>query len=278
MKDQIDLSKMESIPTLNPNGFFRLHRYWREPSNEMWDEIWSKTDELSYWEDSLKGELLKEYENVFLKYMSPNDRVLEAGSGIGQVVLALRARGFDCYGLDYAEKIISILNSKFPHVPFHLGDIRNLPYDPDFFDSYISLGVIEHFTEGQQQMLTEACRVIKPSGHIFLSVPYLNPYRKLLVKLNLYKPKSYVPKLPYFETCFSKEELKFLFESTGFTILDYAYINPIMPFVQESWLRPFYRFIEDKRFLRSLVDKILNLILPKLYFGHMIMVIAKKKV
>jgi ubiquinone/menaquinone biosynthesis C-methylase UbiE len=101
------------------------------------------------------------------------------------VVLALRARGFDCYGLDYADKIIGILNKKFPEVPFSCGDIRMLPYYEESFDAYISLGLIEHFVNGQDQILQVAARVVKSGGYIFLQVPYLNPFRKLKIKLGI---------------------------------------------------------------------------------------------
>jgi ubiquinone/menaquinone biosynthesis C-methylase UbiE len=161
MKDQIDLSEMHSVPVVGPNGFQRLRRYWKEPSGEMWDEIWSKTDAESYWKNSLKGDLLQEYKKTFLKYLKKGSKVLEAGCGVGQVVLAMRSRGYDCVGLDYAEKIINILNNKFPEVPFHKGDIRELPYENYTFDGYISLGVIEHFTEGQDLMLNEAARILR---------------------------------------------------------------------------------------------------------------------
>jgi hypothetical protein len=50
-------------------------------------------------------------------------------------------------------KTINILNKEFPDVPFHQGDIRNLPYENNIFDGYISLGVIEHFQTDQQKMI-----------------------------------------------------------------------------------------------------------------------------
>lgn len=276
MKDQIDLSKMQSVPEIGIYGFQRLRRYWKEPTSEMWDEIWSKTDEEGYWQSSLKGELLEEHRKTFLKYLPSTAKVLEAGCGVGQVVLALRARGYDCVGLDYAEKIISNLNNKFPEVPFVRGDIRSLPYDAESFDGYISLGVIEHFTEGQDKMLQEAARVIKTGGYIFLSVPCLNEYRKLRIKLKTYKKTNFEPTAPYFESCFSEEELTYLLKIAGFEKVDKIYINPVMTFAQESPIRGIYKLIEDKRYIRSAIDRILKFFLPESWFGHMIMIVAKK--
>ena len=276
MKDKIDLSLMQSVPILTDNGFVRLNRYWMDPDSNLWDDIWENTDESSYWNSAIKGNLDKDYNRVITKYLSKGSKILEAGCGVGQVVLALRFKGYDCYGLDYAEKIISKLNLKFPDVPFHQGDIRALNYPNNSFDAYISLGVIEHFLIGQQNMIDEASRVTKSGGYIFISVPYLNKYRKLRIKLGLYNKENTIPDTPYFESCFTEKELINLLNKSGFIQVENVYLNTIMPFIQESFLRPLYRPIEDVRYVRGFIDKILNLVLPKKWFAHMIMIVAKK--
>ena len=49
-----------------------------------------------------------------------------------------------------------------------------------------------------------------------------------------------------------------------------------MTFVQETPIRSLYRFIEDKRYIRAGIDRVLKMFLPQRWFGHMIMVVAKK--
>jgi hypothetical protein len=49
-----------------------------------------------------------------------------------------------------------------------------------------------------------------------------------------------------------------------------------MTFVQESPLRPAYRLLEGTRYPRSAVDRTLHKVLPRKYFGHMILVVARK--
>lgn len=275
MKDQIDLSKMQSVPVMGSSGYVRLHRYWREPTGEMWDQIWNKTGVDNYWRNALGGQLASDQKRLFLKYLPKGSRLLEAGCGVGQVVLALRARGFDCYGLDFAENIINILNKRFPDVPFHRGDIRSLPYEDASFDGYISIGVIEHFIDGQDLMLHEAARVTKPGGYIFISVPALNGYRKLRAKLRLYDKQDMITQ-PFFESCLSIEELETLLRNAGFEPVERSYTNTVMTFAQESPIRPLYRLIEDVRYVRGAVDRALSLVLPKPWFGHMVMVVAKR--
>jgi len=279
MKDQIDLSKMQSIPVVGASGQLRLHRYWKEPDGDMWDEIWKNTNAVDYWYSARAGKLEADYERLFMKYLLPFRpnleavKILEAGCGVGQVAVALRARGFDCYGLDYAEKTIKLLNKQFPDYPFHKGDIRNLPYADASFDAYISLGVIEHFVEGQDVMLQEAARIIKPGGYIFISVPALNGYRKLKCRMGRYKDEA---SAPFFESCLSVEELYSLCISAGFKPIEHSYQNTVMTFAQETLIRPLYYLIEDIRYVRGIIDRFLRLILPKSWFGHMVMVVAQR--
>lgn len=274
MPDLINLSNMDSVPSQSEYGFTRLNRFWKEPDGSMWDDIWDNTDSNQYWAEALNGSLAPEYKELFLKYFKSDQKILEAGCGVGQVVIAMRKNGFNCYGLDFAEKIIKKLNHKFPEIPFDQGDIRNLPYEDNSFDGYISLGVIEHFLTGQKLMLGEAARIIKPGGHIIVSVPALNKFRKSKIKKGKYLSDS---SMPFFESCLSHEELKYLLNDVGFEPIDFKYLNPVMPFVQETNIRKFYRLIEDTRYIRSIIDKTLNFLLPTNHYGHMIMVVARRK-
>jgi ubiquinone/menaquinone biosynthesis C-methylase UbiE len=217
--------------------------------------------------------LAKCSQRLFLKYLSQGAKILEAGCGLGDIVLALRARDFGCYGLDFAGNVIKTLNENFPDMPFHRGDIRSLHYSDAFFDGYISLGVIEHFIEGQEGMLREAARVTKPGGYIFINVPALNAYRKLRCRYGFYAKKATEP---FFEFCLSVDELKVLLRNAGFTPLEHSYQNTVMTFAQETPIRPLYRLIEDTRYIRSVVDRGLRLLLPKSWFGHMVMVVARR--
>ncbi len=273
MPDQIDLSVMQSVPSTNINGFTRLHRYWTEPTGEMWDGIWRGTDYQEYWRAANEGVLARDYGKVFDKFLQGGERLLEAGCGMGQVAVALNARGFECHGLDFARHAIDTLQRAFPNLPFKHGDIRSLPYPDLFFDGYVSLGVIEHFVEGQNLMLAEAARVLKPGGFVFVSVPALNSYRRLRCRCGGYDSSV---SMPFFESCISVEEMKFIFREAGLEFLDAVYMNPVMTFVQETPLRPLYRMIEDRRRIRGVVDRALKFILPNAWFGHMVMVIGRK--
>lgn len=273
MPDFIDLSKMQSVPVMGPNGHQRLYRYWREPDGSMWDEVWANTSVRDFWKDALAGCIDADVGPLLFKYLPSEAKVLEAGCGVGHVVLAMRSKGYNCFGLDYAPEIIQVLKKEFPDIPFDQGDIRCLPYEDSSFDGYVSLGVIEHFTEGQEQMLREAARVVKPGGLLFVSVPALNAWRKQRCRLGLYDK---VGTEPFFEACFSVEELEYLVRDSGFTPIEHIFFNPVMTFAQETVIRPLYRWIEDVRYVRGAVDRLLKLVLPKAMLGHMLMIVARR--
>ena len=76
-----------------------------------------------------------------------------------------------------------------------------LPYDNNTFDSILSTQVLEHVFE-QQQMINESYRVLKPNGHIILTVPFV---------WELHEE-------PYDFFRLTKHGLKQMFESAGYEI------------------------------------------------------------
>jgi 2-polyprenyl-3-methyl-5-hydroxy-6-metoxy-1,4-benzoquinol methylase len=83
----------------------------------------------------------------------------------------------------------------------------NLPYESGSFETVFSTQVLEHVFE-QQQMINEAARVLKPGGHLILSVPFT---------WELHEE-------PYDFFRVTKHGLKEMFEKSGFEI-DYIKAN-----------------------------------------------------
>ena len=119
--------------------------------------------------------------------MPPRSRILEGGCGRGQIVNVLKHQGYNPVGVDFAEKTVWKVNEAVPELDIRLGDVRNLPFEDNEFDGYISAGVIEHFWEGFDSILAEMGRVIKPGGLLFISFPYMSPIRKLKARMGFYQ-------------------------------------------------------------------------------------------
>lgn len=170
---------------------------------------------------------------IFNHYIDQkNVRILEAGCGLGGWVHYFYKRGYDIVGVEYESDIVHRVKEFDQLLPIVQGDVNHLKFPDNSFDVYISLGVIEHFEEGTQKAISEARRVLKPGGLAFITVPYLNFFRRMVVHplRNLYfgyrRAKG---EGDYFwEYRYTKRELAQFLESGGFELV-YTGIDDYIP-------------------------------------------------
>jgi ubiquinone/menaquinone biosynthesis C-methylase UbiE len=68
----------------------------------------------------------------------------------------------DYRGIDLSEKNVANARRRFPHVPFDVGDVRDLPCADDQFDYVVASDLFEHLPiEGMERALAEAMRVAR---------------------------------------------------------------------------------------------------------------------
>ena len=148
----------------------------KPPGNE-WDYAWfTKTIE-----QELKAcDIESPPRELFLSYLPREGKILDAGCGLGKWVIYLHHRGYDIVGIDNSATAIAKLKDFDKSLQVELGDILDIHYPENFFDAYISMGIVEHFEDGPTSALNEAYRVLKPNGLIFVSVPTVNVIRKLV--------------------------------------------------------------------------------------------------
>lgn len=151
----------------------RLKYYGRTPDVEYWTERWTAMGDVSYERES-QGHLPHQLRATFSRWVRAGARTLEAGCGLGHFTIAAHARGYRAEGLDWSEQTIERLRQRFPSIPWHVGDVRHLPFSDDIFDALYSPGVCEHFEEGPVGPLVEMRRVLKPGGIAVVSTPCFN--------------------------------------------------------------------------------------------------------
>ena len=154
------------------------------PKCTLWDGMWSKRSI----EQELEATEIETAPRVmFLKYLKKEDKIIDAGCGFGKWVIYLHRLGYDIKGVDNNDLAITKLKEHDNSISIEYGDILNLNYPDNYFDAFISMGVIEHFEGGPIPALKEAYRVLKPNGLIFVSTPTVNMIRKLIIQpiLNL---------------------------------------------------------------------------------------------
>ena len=162
----------------------RLAMFGEKALAEFWDEHWQVGDFEKKVRSGANNLIIKSF---IAKFLKPGLRVLEGGCGMGQIVYGLKSWGYDAYGVDWAKETIKKIKENFPELKVFIQDVRKLDFPDSFFDGYLSLGVIEHFWEGYDEILQEMKRVIKPESYLFISFPWMSPLRKFKAHRGLYR-------------------------------------------------------------------------------------------
>lgn len=211
------------------------------------------------------------------KFMPKGGRIVEAGCGNGNTLRTIANAGYTIEGIDFAPDVIAANVAIDPAGKYRIGDVRDLPYDSNSLDGYISLGVIEHFDDSTRaRILTEAARVLKPGAVALISTPYFSPLRQAAAAVGTYRPRTPAPAPEdFYQFCFTAHALRSMLLDAGLqTITTDAYDT--------------YKGIKDTLGGKALLDR-LRKIGPKTaafvenapkpirrLCGHMVVVIARK--
>jgi ubiquinone/menaquinone biosynthesis C-methylase UbiE len=99
------------------------------------------------------------------------DRALDLGCGTGDFTALLAQAGAHALGVDVAEAALARARAQHPRLDFRLIPIdAPLPFDDNSFDLVWSSEVIEHVAD-TGRWLSEARRVLSPSGRLLLTTP-----------------------------------------------------------------------------------------------------------
>ncbi|MFX0025472.1 MAG: class I SAM-dependent methyltransferase [Candidatus Hermodarchaeota archaeon] len=157
----------------------KLFYFNNNPKCTIWNGMWSSRTI----EQELEACKIETAPRVlFLNYLPKEGKIIDAGCGFGKWVIFLSERGYEVIGVDNNNLAITKLKQFRSSLKVEIGDILKLNYPDNFFDAYISMGVIEHFEDGPLIALEEAYRVLKPNGLIFVSTPTVNIIRKIFIQ------------------------------------------------------------------------------------------------
>lgn len=111
--------------------------------------------------------------------LKPGSYVLDAGCGSGRHLRALaKMPDLKIVGIDRSAKDVAAALAGLKNMPDALSydyrvetaDINALPFDDAAFDCVICSEVLEHIPQ-HEKALSELVRVLKPQGHLVVSVP-----------------------------------------------------------------------------------------------------------
>jgi len=97
-------------------------------------------------------------------------KILDGGCGTGAELIFLQQYG-EVYGVDLSPIAIKFCKERGLS-KVKVADLSKLPFQDNFFDLVCLMDVIEHIKDSQI-ILKEIKRVLKPGGHVFLTVPAL---------------------------------------------------------------------------------------------------------
>lgn len=229
---------------------------------DYWDNIWNESDLRTLHACQRTGFLVR----LLSHYLPSGRAVLEAGCGDGRIVLQLTNQGYHATGIDFAPKIIDKLNALFPELPIFQRDVRQTGFDSESFDGYVSIGVIEHFTDTFEPVLREAHRILKPGGHAFVTFPYMSPLRRWKARLGFYEQRSSLDEycVEHFnQFALRKQDVIHTARGLGFRHVKSVTYNGILGWCEEiAFLRFFMRSVYDSknkyvRVLRAIVNRVL---------------------
>jgi SAM-dependent methyltransferase len=242
----------------------------------FWDKHWN-TDNLATKIRACKTDSV--FIPVVKKHLPKNSLVLEGGCGQAYIVNALEYNGYKAIGIDYAEKTVSAIKDALPELDVRVGDVRELPLNNNELDGYISAGVIEHFWEGYNPIISEMARTIKKGGYLFVSFPYMSFLRKAKAFLHLYSRSTkgllddYAS--TFYQFALNHKHVEKDLADKGFSVVERIKYDGIKGFKDEVLLlRSMLQKIYDGKTCqnqRSHLDGLL-----KLFAAHGILLVTKK--
>ena len=247
----------------------RIQWYGEAGDECYWYEYWKARLTAGYYSEAEHASLERdELGQILLAYLAPQGLHLEAGCGAGYWVAALKHRGMRIEGIEYAHELVELVQAVNPDLPVKQGDALAIDCPDGFYDSYLSIGVVEHRFEGPEPFLIEACRVLKPGGRIIIAVPYFGPLRRLKSAFLMYERRR--PALPFFQYGFRKEEFARLLHKAGFSIES---VQPLYAhrLLQEE-LPGYNRLAKRAPFIRKLAERLLHK-----RDGHMLLIVGQKE-
>ena len=177
-----------------------------------WDGVWKDSEFQTTYNE------IFEHFDVGLKMKYMRGKILEAGSGNGHFVKFFNdiGGGRECWGIDLSPKGVEMSNKNVGADKIILGDVKAMPFADRFFDSVISLGVIEH-DKHPELLVNEMARVLKKGGVLYCTVP--KRYHWWIIQ------KTYLSWLgkfsPGYAQSYSKARLRKVLEAGGFKIIRY---------------------------------------------------------
>jgi ubiquinone/menaquinone biosynthesis C-methylase UbiE len=213
----MNLEYAKEIIKENKKTFNEIAREFSKTRQEIWPEL----KELS-------------------KYIKENERILDLACGNGRLFVLFKDKNIKYFGLDGSKNLINIARKRYGNF-FQVGDVLDLPFPDNFFDSVWFIAAIHHLPSLmlRRQALKEISRVLRKKGIIiatcwnlyqfrYLDILFKHSLKKIFRKSKLDFKDIFIPwqgSLKRYYHAFTRRELRKLFKSSGFQVKEIKYLE-----------------------------------------------------
>lgn len=145
---------------------------------DAYDEQYYRTACNGYeeWAPSDGREIAPAYGFIFKDLgLEPGERLVDIGTGRGELLAVAAAAGVEAIGIDYSESAVALAQKTLAahgaedKARVLLADARSLPVDDEWADAATLLDVAEHLTPAElDRTLAQAKRILKPGGKLYI--------------------------------------------------------------------------------------------------------------
>jgi len=132
-------------------------------------------DPIRQYQKPFFGRYYRRRVEICLRRCKGGERILEVGFGSGVAFLNLAKKYKEIHGVDLkanTEEITALFASKRIDVFLKQGNLLQLPYEDNFFDTVLLISILEHLQPGElHTAFQEIRRVLKPGGQVVYGVP-----------------------------------------------------------------------------------------------------------
>ncbi len=160
--------------------------------------------------DGVDPEYVEQIIPLALAHLTGFDRVLDIGTGEGQIARALAARGADVVGLDPTGSQVEVAVARAGGPSYGRAGSDGLPIATGSVDGVVVCLVFEH-VDALDESLAEVARVLRPGGRfvLFLNHPLLQtPDSGMIIDHMIEPPETYWRIGAYLREAVTVEEVK----------------------------------------------------------------------